>query len=325
MQAKNGLGYLYFYGHEDVISRNQTKAFEYFLSAAVTHQDADSIYNVAQCYMHGFGTEINLLQAYEYLRIGASKFGHFDCITQVGYMLYDGDVRGLPRQPIDASKYLLEASSLGPWAVWVRRGFDNYLMSTYTKSFMCYLLASEIGAYDTAYNNMAYIIRRRKSHVSFPHYRLTVTDSTADGSMSVGSHSMSKGVSDDDYGLINIRTLMTSLGNRDSLVQLGHAYFKGHGVSKDVAVALYYYKKASMDHGHPLASAYAGVMYNFGIGCDRNIIRANRYYDLSLTAIDSSNTYSEIRYLVTTLRWSSKYSSSYISYGVEYVVKSLWK
>lgn len=54
-----GLGYAYFYGN--AVEMNQTKAFEYFLRAAETGQDVDSMFNAGKCRLHATKAHAALL------------------------------------------------------------------------------------------------------------------------------------------------------------------------------------------------------------------------------------------------------------------------
>lgn len=81
-RALNGLGYGYFYG--EVLEKNLTRAFEYFLRAANMQQDGDSYFNAAYCLEHGLGTDRNLTWAAELYTAAAEKFGHFDSVNSIG-------------------------------------------------------------------------------------------------------------------------------------------------------------------------------------------------------------------------------------------------
>ena len=52
VRALNGLGYIYFYGQQ--MEKNLTKAFYYFLAAAETETDSDSLYNAGFCLQNGY-------------------------------------------------------------------------------------------------------------------------------------------------------------------------------------------------------------------------------------------------------------------------------
>ena len=92
MRALNGLGYIYFYG-QGGLEKNSTKAFQYFLQAALTESDGDSLFNAAVCLHNGLGTQRDLPRAKAFYQIAAERFGHFGSVKALGTMLLE--VRGL--------------------------------------------------------------------------------------------------------------------------------------------------------------------------------------------------------------------------------------
>ena len=44
-----------------------------------------------------------------------------------------------------ALQYYSAATAIGPWAGWMRRGFDQYLRGHYDRSVGAYLHAAELG------------------------------------------------------------------------------------------------------------------------------------------------------------------------------------
>ena len=77
-------------------------------------------------------------------------------------------------------------------------------------------------------------------------------------------------------------------GSTNSLVQLGDMYYRQAKTELETPKcqrlldeAMWWYQKAS-SKGHPLGSYYAGIMFQFGIGFNKNLARAVRYYNLAL-------------------------------------------
>lgn len=87
VRALNGLGYIYFYGQG--MEKNLSKAYSYFLRAAETESDGDSMYNAGVCLESGIGTAADLPKAVQFYTIGANKFGHFDCVKSLSSMLLE--------------------------------------------------------------------------------------------------------------------------------------------------------------------------------------------------------------------------------------------
>ena len=84
IRALNGLGYMYFYGQE--VDKNETKAFYYFLAAAETETDQDSLFNTAYCLEAGVGIEKDPVRAAYFYNVAAQKFGNFGSINALGIM-----------------------------------------------------------------------------------------------------------------------------------------------------------------------------------------------------------------------------------------------
>jgi len=83
IRAYNGLGYLYYYGTEQV-AKNTTLALQYFLMAAQYETDGDALFNTAYCYEYGIGTEKSLEKAIHYYQIAAKKVGYFGAVYRLG-------------------------------------------------------------------------------------------------------------------------------------------------------------------------------------------------------------------------------------------------
>jgi TPR repeat protein len=150
IKALNGLGYIYFYGES--LPKNETKAFQYFLSAADASIDGDSLTNAAHCLLYGIGVQKNQLHAVDLYKSAATKFGSFGAVSALAKIYMDG--QGVSRNPSTAMLYLNAAVQIGPWSGWLRRGLDAYLAGLqsntaqlFSMSLMCYLQAGEIGIY----------------------------------------------------------------------------------------------------------------------------------------------------------------------------------
>jgi hypothetical protein len=168
---------------------------------------------------------------------------------------------------------------------------------------LCYLFIGEL-AYKTSLSNVGFIIKRKLTNIQLPEHNNLL--------------------------LLHIRVLdlLIYLGDEtaESLLQLAHIYFHGAGREKNLNKALYYYSLAG-SKGNKLANVYAGVMNHFGLGCDKNEIRAIRYYNTSLNNPQThSPITSQIQYLVKSLIWMAENPSSnnLLSYPVSVVIKMLW-
>ena len=298
VQALNGLGYLYFYGQE--FPKNETKAFGYFLQAAETELDGDSLFNTGFCLEHGLGVSKDPVRASHFYLIAAKKFGAFDAVRGLAGFHMMGV--GLQRSARDALPYITAAVDYaGPWAKWVRRGLDQFLNKDFARSLMCYLHAGEMGA-EVSQSNAAFILRRTylkthfkvelPPHAASPFFALAQLGVTGVANLSstasLSSSNSSKQKPDDppaDEDVLSAPHLMLRLnnlavfhGNVQASVALGYQYFQGEGVARDYDVAEYYFNKASAA-GDKLGSFYIAMMSHLGVGGkDPNIARAKRFY-----------------------------------------------
>lgn len=128
-----------------------------------------------------------------------------------------------------------------------------------------------------------------------------------------------------DSLLARLYRLSAHHGSRDSYLQLGTCYFKGHcGVGVvDHQRALWHYSKASYLGSH-LGSAYLGVMYHFGLGTSANPNRAARYYALALEQDTDKSVSSFVQSLQYALSAKDYYFMMPINLGLDYVVRTLW-
>lgn len=126
VKALNGLGYIYFYG--DALPKNETRAFSYFISASEYGQDGDSFTNAAFCLSQGIGVEKDLSRAAQLYDTAARRFGAFAAINALGTIHLEG--LGVVRSPAQALFFMNAAISVGPWAGWLRRGLDGYLLGS---------------------------------------------------------------------------------------------------------------------------------------------------------------------------------------------------
>lgn len=329
VKAKNGLGFIYFYGKER--PKNETKAFNYFLESALTETEPDSLFNCGHCLQHGIGVDKDLSRAYEFYKIAAHKFGHFDSITAIGVMKLEGI--GVQRSAIEALPYLTASVNMGPWAQWNRRGLDQYLNKFHTKALMCYIHSSELG-FEISQSNAAFIIRRKRNSLQLGNDNWFLNTNNNEVSID-NNKKINNIINNNEFDLLStlkvrLLTLSSNDGNIDSLMQLGHSYYTGDGVIKNIPHAIYYYSKASAK-GCKLASVYLGVMNQFGIGIDINTNRALKYYDYSLSdKIDDNKPLElQIKLMTQTLIWMITTAGSYsimkpFTISTEYVVKMLW-
>lgn len=152
LQALNGLGYEYFYGHAQ--PKNLTRAFKYFQRAALSlNPDGDSLYNCAHCLARGLGTNRNETAA-AILYERAANQGHFDAAYELAAAAYAS------RKPQRALDYYTACAKAGWLAHDLRSGFDAYLRADYDEAFVWYAQAADFELSDVAAANAAWLQER---------------------------------------------------------------------------------------------------------------------------------------------------------------------
>lgn len=73
---------------------------------------------------------------------------------------------------------------------------------------------------------------------------------------------------------------MADAGNLRAQVWVGHMYYGGYGVDRDLGEAIRWYRLAS-EKGDPAAEVSLGSMYYHGLGVSENLAEAFRWYRLA--------------------------------------------
>lgn len=303
---------------------NQTKAFECFLNATYKDEDADSWYNAGYCLQYGKGTPVDLGRAASFYKKAITKYGHFGSAFLLGNMHYQG--HGVVRSVPDALYYLNSINALGPWAGWVRRGLDAYLERNTNHASLCYLHAGEIGGFEVAHSNAAFLLRRttRVPRPSFaevlwegvhdvlylrlmsyagltsgqnnshPNVSFALNNSDSNASMGVVSTLPARVPSPGLYhptAMLRQLLLAVRSGNSDVMRNIGDAFYYDMFLPFDSIPgnnrSVMWYQRASA-RGSALSSLALGYMHQFGVGTTlKNTERAEKYYADSLQRSDT--------------------------------------
>ena len=321
------LGYIYFHGTGGV-KVNKSKAFECFLNATLKDEDADSWYNAGFCLQNGYGVDVDLERAASFYKKAITKYGHFGSAFLLGIMHYRG--HGVQRSVSDALYYLNSINALGPWAGWVRRGLDAYLEKNLKHATLCYLHAGELGGFEVAHSNAAFLLRRstRVPRPSFVESLMIAADeifvnrlgfvgvfnsSTTERNTSALMDSQSSNtiafapnlyhrsgnLSAALYhpsALLRQALLAAKYGNTDAMRSIGDIFYNGMYLPFDNKPgsnrSMMWYSRASA-RGSAMSSFTLGYMHQFGIGtAAKDTSRAEKYYSdaLQRSGTDSINS-----------------------------------
>lgn len=98
------------------------------------------------------GVEKDIERAAAFYLTAAQKFGYFDAVVALGNFYLLGT--GVVRNPAEALTFFGVANAVGPWAGWLRRGFNQYVQGQsegssldYSRALLSYIYAGEIGIF----------------------------------------------------------------------------------------------------------------------------------------------------------------------------------
>ncbi|CAK8986645.1 ERAD-associated E3 ubiquitin-protein ligase component HRD3A (AtSel1A) (Protein EMS-MUTAGENIZED BRI1 SUPPRESSOR 5) [Durusdinium trenchii] len=151
LEALNGLGYIYFFGHEN-IERNVSQALAFFERNL---RDGDSLNNAAHIYLHEEDFR-NLGRAMEYLARAADEYNSFGAAHTLGKLIATTETASCERSVV----YLRKAALIGSWGASLRRGFDAFLARDMETSTFHYVEAAFMG-YSRGAENAIWLLREQ--------------------------------------------------------------------------------------------------------------------------------------------------------------------
>jgi len=265
VRALNGLGAMYFQANG--VEQNHTKAFQYFKRAAETHEDGDSMFNVAHCYREGLGVNQSWPDANHWTHVAAQEFGNFGAITTLAGQYAMGD--HVPESAMAAISYYKAASAMGEWGATPRRGFDRYLARDYTGAVLEYLEAFALGQ-EAGASNAAYLLDRKLGSwvevagAVSPTAALVIQGASEETALSLPAV--------DEWAALQpsvarmLYQFSYDSGASDVALALGDYHFFGTGeIPSNVPVAMGLYAIAA-GNGNAQAAYNLGYLYEQGVG-----------------------------------------------------------
>lgn len=280
-RALNGLGFIHFYGSSGV-PENKSLALEFFERAALNEEDGDSLFNAGYCYAIGVGAPRNMSRAIFFYDIAARKFGHFDAVFELGKVWMHGvEDAGISPDLPRALPYLKAASDVGRWGTTMRKGFEQFLAGEWRRAAVHYHDAREFG-YPVATSNLAYLYDEKLV--------------------------LPRNLQSEKRAFEFLTRAFAENNDREVLVRLGDYHYYGRaGLPVNPGEAIRWYSRASAE-GVDVGAFSVGHMYEYGIGVDVNLERAQRYYQRAeeLAAATSSEAFLAAHLMLVRLslrRW----------------------
>lgn len=231
------------YLHGQGVQRDYTKAVELF-SKAATAGNADAQYYLGTLYHDGLGTKRDYRKAMAFFTL-ATQQSHLMGIYSLGTMHATGT--GTARACDIAVSMYKNVAERGSWGLLFHSAYKDYEEMRYDQAIIKYLYLAEMG-YEHAQYNAAFLLE------SLEHL--------------------------DSQALWNWRR-SAKQGHALSHVRIGDYHFYGWASSPDTSAAATEYRAAA-DANNPQGMFNLGWMYEHGVGLDRDLHLAKRYYDLAL-------------------------------------------
>lgn len=238
------LGYYYLYGKG--IAKNRNQGFRY-LQKAVDLGDIMANLYLAQCYMYGWGCDLDYMKVFRYSKVAHDKFPWIASSLILSMCYLEG--YGCD---IDYSKVLdlLKGYSDDEGCkmlIGITYYRDTSVGQNYQKAFECF---SSLKDDDNEYTKGQALYWLYKCYVN------------------------GYGVAKDIYMAKKCLEESVALGITDAIATLGELYYKGGIYNKDYTLAYKYVKQAAEDDEHPNGKAMRllSACYRYGLGgCPKDL------------------------------------------------------
>lgn len=251
-QGESGLALMYYNGMG--VKKDYDAALKYFSRAAL-QKNVEAFLWLGIMNFNGEGTKRNLGAAINYFTL-ATQGGHVLGPYYLAAINMEGP--GILRNCEASSDLFKTVAERGSWSVGVMDAYNDHKSGRHNTAFLKFLLMAEMG-YEDAQLNAAFLL---------------------------------------DKGLVTLfdkedcmrRTYVlykraADQGNSFARVRLGDFYFYGvAGTPVDFGAAVSQYKVAVDAHANPQAMFNLGYMYEMGLGLQKDLHLAKRFYDKALAA-----------------------------------------
>ncbi|KAJ4417703.1 ERAD-associated protein [Neurospora sp. IMI 360204] len=267
-QSRHGLGLMYLNGYG--VERNLDLALKYFNAAAETVYPPSHV-QLAALYLDQGQSDEDIYAANHHLDL-AAKYYNMEAYYYIGEMTYFGLGRERSCE-VALNYYKAVAEKVEPFvSCWAEANLA-YDAGETELAFLEYLHAAEQG-YETAQNNVAYILDPQKSYLTIPQWLYPKAQKPA--------------LLQNPALALIYWTRSSRQGNIDATVKMGDYYLSGIGTEADVDKAVQCYTAASEHYQSAQALWNLGWMHENGIGLTQDYHLAKRYYDTALETNDEA-------------------------------------
>ncbi|EFO20001.1 Sel1l protein [Loa loa] len=246
--GQSGLAIMYMYGKG--VKQDYTKAAKLFTLAAEQGW-VDGQLNLGYLHFRGLGVKRDFKLAIKYFQL-ASQSGHVNAYFNLAQIHATGT--GVPRNCHTAVELYKNVAERGRWSERLMEAYASYRSGRVDEAAFKYLFLAELG-YEPAQTNFAYIIDRGESNL-FP------SEEALQRALLHWQRSANQ-----DYAYARIK--------------LGDYYYYGYGTPVDYEMAAAQYKIASDRHQAAQAMFNLGYMHEQGLGINKDIHLAKRFYDMA--------------------------------------------
>ena len=258
--GRYGLGYMTLAGQGVV--QNHELAVSY-LNQAAEQGLADARFFLGVLSLRGISTTQDVTKAYHHFNI-ASIAGHEVATYNLAMMQLNG--MGFPSSCPSASSSLKQLAERGPWVTPMEHAYAAYMRRDYRGALLRYMKMAEMGL-EVAQANAAFLLEHR----------------LGDGGRFREDTQANPDASSPATRALHYHRLAATQGNVKSLLCIGDAYYYGRGTAISLPKSIAAYRQAS-EQRNAHAMFNLAHMHEHGVGMQKDLHLAKRYYDMILTS-----------------------------------------
>ena len=258
--GRYGLGYMTLAGHG--VAQDHALAVQY-LNQAAEQGLSDARYFLGVLHLRGIGVKQDFTKAYHHFNI-ASHVGHEVATYNLAMMQLNG--MGFPSSCASASALLKQLAERGHWATPMEHAYAAYMRRDYRGALLRYMKMAEMGI-EIAQANAAFLLEQRLGDEG----RFREDTQVNPEAPSTATRAL------------HYHRLAATQGNVKSLLRIGDAYYYGRGADVSLTKSIAAYRQAS-EQRNPHAMFNLAHMHEHGIGMQKDLHLAKRYYDMILNS-----------------------------------------